>query len=69
MPKHRISRTPAPVEWLRLNDSLRHRVAARDLEGLAAHPALAETAQALVRGGLTTEPELARVLGFPTATP
>jgi len=57
------------VEWLRLNDSLRHRVAARDLEGLAAHPALAETAQALVRGGLTTEPELARVLGFPTATP
>jgi type II secretory ATPase GspE/PulE/Tfp pilus assembly ATPase PilB-like protein len=57
------------VEWLRLNDSLRRRIAARDLDGLAARPALAESAQALVRSGLTTETEVARVLGFSGATP
>jgi type II secretory ATPase GspE/PulE/Tfp pilus assembly ATPase PilB-like protein len=57
------------VEWLRLNDSLRHRIAARDLDGLTAHPALAESAQTLVQGGLTTEAEVARVLGFPGAIP
>ena len=52
------------VEWLRLNDSLRRRIAARDLEGLAAHPALAESARSLVQAGLTTEAEVARVLGL-----
>jgi general secretion pathway protein E len=52
------------VEWLRLNDSLRHRIAAHDLEGITAHPALAESAQALVQAGQTTEAEVARVLGF-----
>ena len=53
------------VEWLRLNDSLRRRIAARDLEGLAARPALAESARSLVQAGLTTEAEVARVLGIP----
>jgi type II secretory ATPase GspE/PulE/Tfp pilus assembly ATPase PilB-like protein len=57
------------VEWLRLNDPIRRRVAAHDLDGLAARPALAESAQALVQSGLTTEAEVARVLGFPGATP
>ena len=55
------------VEWLRLNDSLRHRIAAHDLEGIAAHPALAESARALVQAGLTTETEVGRVLGYPAA--
>jgi type II secretory ATPase GspE/PulE/Tfp pilus assembly ATPase PilB-like protein len=55
------------VEWLRLNDSLRHRIAAHDLEGIAARPALAESARALVQAGLTTETEVARVLGYPAA--
>jgi hypothetical protein len=53
------------VEWLRLNDSLRHRIAARDLDGLVARPALAESARALVQAGLTTETEVGRVLGYP----
>lgn len=52
------------VEWLRLNDALRRRIAARDLDGLAAQPALAESARSLVQAGLTTETEVARVLGF-----
>jgi type II secretory ATPase GspE/PulE/Tfp pilus assembly ATPase PilB-like protein len=52
------------VEWLRLNDALRRRISARDLDGLAAQPALAESARSLVRAGLTTEAEVARVLGF-----
>ena len=52
------------VEWLRLNDALRRRIAARDLDGLAAQPALAESARSLVQAGLTTEAEVARVLGF-----
>jgi general secretion pathway protein E len=51
------------VEWLRLNDSLRQRVATRDMQGIAAHPALAQSAQALVQAGQTTEAEVARVLG------
>jgi general secretion pathway protein E len=55
------------VEWLRLNDSLRHRIAAHDLDGLVARPALAESARALVQAGLTTEGEVARVLGYPAA--
>ena len=52
------------VEWLRLNDSLRHRIAAGDLQAIAAHPALAESAHALVQARQTTEAEVARVLGF-----
>ena len=56
------------VEWLRLNDALRRRIAAHDLDGLAAHPALAETARALVQAGLTDDKEVTRVLGFPGTT-
>ena len=52
------------VEWVRLNDSLRHRVAAHDLDGLAARPTLAESARALVERGLTNEAEVGRVLGL-----
>ena len=52
------------VEWLRLNDALRRRIAARDLDGLSAHPALAESARGLVQAGLTDDAEVARVLGF-----
>jgi general secretion pathway protein E len=52
------------VEWLRLNDSLRRRIAAHDLGGLTAHPALAESAQSFVQAGLTTDAEVTRVLGF-----
>ncbi len=56
------------VELLRLNDALRPRIAAHDLEGLAAQPALAESARALVQTGATTEAEVARVLGTPGPT-
>ena len=52
------------VEWLRLNDALRRRIAAHDLDGLAAQPALAESAHLLVQAGLTTDAEVARVLGL-----
>ena len=52
------------VEWLRINDASRHRLAARDLEGLDAQPSLAESARALVKSGLTNQAELNRVLGF-----
>jgi len=52
------------VEWLRVNDVLRRRIATRDLDGLAAEPALAASARALVQGGLTSEVEVTRVLGF-----
>jgi general secretion pathway protein E len=54
------------VEWLRVNDGLRKRILARDLEGLAAQPSLADGARALVKAGLTNEPEVARVLGLTT---
>jgi type II secretory ATPase GspE/PulE/Tfp pilus assembly ATPase PilB-like protein len=52
------------VEWLRLNVSLRRRIAARDLDGLTARPALADSARALVQANLTDDAEVARVLGF-----
>ncbi len=51
------------VETLRLKEPLRRRLIARDLDGLKAHPSLAERANELVRGGLTTEAEVTRVLG------
>src|ERR1051325_10770968 len=50
------------VEWLRSNDALRRRILARDLDGLAAEPSLNQTAQTLVRAGLTNQAEVARVL-------
>jgi general secretion pathway protein E len=55
------------VEWLRLNDALRRRIAARDLDGLAAQPPLAQSARLLVTAGLTTDTEVARILGFQEA--
>ena len=51
------------VEWLRVSAPLRRRIAARDVDGITAHPALAETARELVRTGCTDEAEVARVLG------
>src|SRR5882672_1941971 len=51
------------VEWVRVNDVMRRRIAARELEGLDAVPSLDERAQALMRAGLTNEPEIERVLG------
>ena len=52
------------VEWVRLNDALRRKIAAGKLDGLAARPGLSEGAQALVRQGLTSAAEVERVLGF-----
>ena len=77
MLRQRLPRLPATgyrgrlplVEWLRLTDPLRRRIAARDLDGLAARPALAESARALVQSGLTDDREVTRVLGFPAPTP
>jgi len=51
------------IESLRITEALRRRIAARDLEGLAAKPSLAEGAQELERGGFTDHAELNRVLG------
>jgi len=53
------------VEWLRLNDTFRRRVAARTLDDLTARPALAEIARTLIESGLTDDAEVNRVLGFP----
>jgi type II secretory ATPase GspE/PulE/Tfp pilus assembly ATPase PilB-like protein len=52
------------VESLRLNDGLRHRIAARDLENVSAQPSLTERAKALVAAGLTNTAEVERVLGY-----
>jgi type II secretory ATPase GspE/PulE/Tfp pilus assembly ATPase PilB-like protein len=51
------------VEWLRVSDVLRRRVASRELEGFAAKPSLAECARAFVQQALTSETEACRVLG------
>ena len=52
------------VESLRLNEEARRRIAARQLEGLAASPSLAESAKALALAGHTNEAEVRRVLGY-----
>lgn len=52
------------VEWLRVTDKMRRDIAARKLDGVAAQPSLAESAETLVRSGLTNESEIQRVLGF-----
>jgi type II secretory ATPase GspE/PulE/Tfp pilus assembly ATPase PilB-like protein len=52
------------VEWLRVTDAMRRRLAARDVEGLVAQPALTESARALMKSALTNQAELNRVLGF-----
>jgi type II secretory ATPase GspE/PulE/Tfp pilus assembly ATPase PilB-like protein len=51
------------VEWLRLDEAQRRRVARHELDGLVAQPALAEAARALVEAGLTNRAEMTRVLG------
>ena len=51
------------VESLRLNDTLRRHVAAHTLEPLAARPALAERASALIQARQTDDREVSRVLG------
>ena len=51
------------IEWLRSSDAARHRILARDIEGLAAHRPLAESARALAAAGLTNQAEIDRVLG------
>ena len=51
------------VEWVRMNDALRKRLAAHDLEGLVPRSSLAAEAQGLVQEGVTNEKEVERVLG------
>ena len=52
------------VEWLRVNDEMRRHIAAKDVREICAPASLAETAQAVLREGLTNQAELNRVLGF-----
>ncbi len=52
------------VEWLRVSDAMRRWLATRELEGMAAQPALAERARRLIEAGQTNQAERNRVLGF-----
>jgi general secretion pathway protein E len=52
------------VEFFRVADSSRRRIAAQNLDGIAAKPSLGESGRALIQQGLTSETELNRVLGF-----
>jgi general secretion pathway protein E len=54
------------LEWLRVDDTARRRLSARDLDGLKAQPSLLESARSLVQAGLTNEAEVRRVLGDAT---
>jgi type II secretory ATPase GspE/PulE/Tfp pilus assembly ATPase PilB-like protein len=51
------------VEWLRVTDNLRRRLATASLTELVAHPSLADRARELVQKSLTTDQEIRRVLG------
>lgn len=51
------------VEHLRLNDSLRRHIAARNLDSLAPQAPLLQHARSLLQSHLTTESELRRILG------
>lgn len=51
------------VEMLRLDSAMRLQLAARNLDGLVAQPALAAGAEALVKKGLADPKEIRRVLG------
>jgi type II secretory ATPase GspE/PulE/Tfp pilus assembly ATPase PilB-like protein len=51
------------VEWLRTSDPIRRRILAREIDGLTAHPPLADLARALIAANLTNEGEVKRVLG------
>ena len=55
------------VEFFRVNDSARRKIAAHELENLIAKPSLADGARALIQQNQTTESELNRVLGFNVA--
>ena len=52
------------LEWLRVTDEMRRGIAAKNLEKVTSHPTLAESAQEIVKAGLTNQSELNRVLGF-----
>ena len=54
------------MEWLRVSDPVRRRIIARELDGLAAQPSLAESAKAMVQAGFTNQAEVGRVLGIAT---
>jgi type II secretory ATPase GspE/PulE/Tfp pilus assembly ATPase PilB-like protein len=51
------------VESLRMTDALRRNVASAQIENLAAHPSLSESARSLVESRLTNQTEVDRVLG------
>jgi type II secretory ATPase GspE/PulE/Tfp pilus assembly ATPase PilB-like protein len=52
------------VEWLRVNEETRQRIATHDLTGLTAEPSLAVAAQRLLNEGVTNQSELNRALGL-----
>jgi type II secretory ATPase GspE/PulE/Tfp pilus assembly ATPase PilB-like protein len=52
------------VEWLRVSDSMRRAIAARNLGEVAAEPSLAVGARSLVQAGVTNAEEVGRVLGI-----
>jgi general secretion pathway protein E len=51
------------VEFLRVTEALRPRLAARELDSLTAKPSLTDHARTLIQSGLTQQSELNRVLG------
>jgi len=55
------------VECLRVTEEMRRRIASRQLDTLAAKPALAENAQTLLAAGLTNAAELQRIFGCENA--
>lgn len=55
------------VESVRVTEKCNRRIAARDIESLAAKPSLADGARTLLDAGLTDEKEVRRVFGFEMA--
>jgi general secretion pathway protein E len=52
------------VEWLRVNDTLRARIRANELQSAVPHRTLEESARILLQNGITNEPEHRRVFGL-----
>ena len=52
------------VECLRINDGMRRKVAAGDLDSLIAKPSIIENARSFAASGQTNEAELSRVFGY-----
>jgi general secretion pathway protein E len=52
------------VEWLRVNNDLRARIRAHEAQSVTPHRSLEESARALLRDGVTNEPEYRRVFGL-----